>query len=166
MCPPRAMTVPPGPAYEGAAVANGVVYVGSGNPYTSGTFNALDAATGAILWRANTGYIESSAAIPLSNKIVYVVSIDGTVRAFDAATGALRWSYATGALFESSPTVANGVVYVVSTNGNLYAQDATSGSLLFQDGGNTAFGSSPSVVNGTVYLGTISGTIRSYNLGQ
>ena len=73
------------------AVANGVVYVGSGD------FNvyALNASTGAKLWSYATGNsVESSPAV--ANGVVYVGSADANVYALNASTGAKLWSYATG----------------------------------------------------------------------
>src|SRR5262249_16822710 len=70
-----------------AAVANGIVYVGS----TDNHLYAFDAKTGAPVWQAATGsFIMSSPAV--ANGVVYVGSNDGRVYAFDAETGAVRWS--------------------------------------------------------------------------
>jgi len=58
-------------------VANGVVYIGSGG----GGVYALNAGTGALLWRYTTGgSVESSPAV--ANGVVYVGSLDGNVYAF------------------------------------------------------------------------------------
>ncbi len=59
------------------AVANGVVYVGSGD----NNIYALDASTGAKLWQFTTGStVESSPAV--ANGVVYVGSDDGNIYAF------------------------------------------------------------------------------------
>jgi outer membrane protein assembly factor BamB len=86
------------------AVANGVVYVGSGD----GNVYALNASTGALVWSYATGggvYFSSPA---VSNGVVYVGSMDHYVYALNASTGTLLWSYATGNGVSSSPAVANG----------------------------------------------------------
>jgi outer membrane protein assembly factor BamB len=58
------------------AVANGVVYVGSGR-----RVYALKASTGAKLWNYTTGdLVDSSPAI--ANGVVYVASFDNSVYAF------------------------------------------------------------------------------------
>ena len=77
--------------YSSPAVANGVVYVGSGdyNVY------ALNAATGAKLWSYRTGYVVCSTPA-VANGVVYVGSEDNKVYALNAATGAKLWSYTTG----------------------------------------------------------------------
>ncbi len=59
------------------AVANGVVYIGS----TSGSFYALDAATGAKQWSSVTGgRVYSSPAV--ANGMIYIGSEDGNVYAY------------------------------------------------------------------------------------
>ena len=69
------------------AVANGVVYVGSGdhNVY------ALDASRGTPIWKYTTGdWIDSAPAV--ANGVVYIASEDGNLYALNASTGALIWS--------------------------------------------------------------------------
>jgi outer membrane protein assembly factor BamB len=59
------------------AVANGLVYVGSGDR----NLYALNAGTGQTLWTAATGgYIRSSPAV--ANAVVYVGSDDSRIYAF------------------------------------------------------------------------------------
>ncbi len=111
-----------GGVYSSPAVANGVVYVGSGDYKVY----ALNASTGALLWSYTTSYsVESSPAV--ANGVVYVGSFDsvdyGYVYALNASTGALLWSYATGQV-ESSPAVANGLVYIGSDEGFAVALNA------------------------------------------
>ncbi len=106
-------------------MANGVVYVGSGD-----NIYALNATTGTLLWSYTTGdWVFSSPAV--ANGVVYVGSRDGNVYALNASTGTLLWSYATGEYVDSSPAVANGVVYVGSENNNVYALNASTGTLLW-----------------------------------
>src|SRR5439155_14001745 len=112
------------------AVAGGVVYWGS----ATGTFYALDAATGTTLWSTPI-YIAGLVGPAVVDGVVYVGGADGTVHALDAATGLQLWSYDTGAIdIGSSPAVANGVVYVAPGPGtmtSLVALDAASGTLLW-----------------------------------
>jgi len=69
--------------YSSPAVANGVVYVGS----TDNNIYALNAGTGALLWKYTTGAVQSSPAV--ANGVVYVASEDYNVYALNASTGAL-----------------------------------------------------------------------------
>jgi outer membrane protein assembly factor BamB len=97
-------------------VANGVVYVGSND----NNVYALNAETGALVWKYTTGVaVYSSPAV--ANGVVYIGSLDNNVYALKASTGALLWKYTTSNWVVSSPAVANGVVYVGSVDRNVYA---------------------------------------------
>jgi outer membrane protein assembly factor BamB len=139
-------------AFSSAAVASGVVYIGSldRNVY------ALNASTGAKLWRHKIGSTISSPAV--ANGVVYVGSqhnsVYANVYALDAKTGAELWSYATGDSVSSSPAVANGVVYVGSDDGNVYALDAKTGAKLWSYTTGFTVSSSPAVANGVLYIGS------------
>ncbi|MDP2953063.1 MAG: PQQ-binding-like beta-propeller repeat protein, partial [Chloroflexota bacterium] len=146
-----------GPAQSSPAVANGVVYVGSGDK----KLYALDAATGALRWSYTTGdAVTSSPAV--ASGVVYVGSRDRKVYALDAATGALRWSYTTGGMVDSSPTVANGVVYVGSWDNKLYALNAASGALGWSYTTGGLVWSSPAVANGVVYVGSYDSKVYAF----
>jgi hypothetical protein len=100
------------------AVANGRVYVGSGD--FDRRLYCLNATTGAQIWNATTdGAVHSSPAV--AGTRVYVGSYDTRVYCFDALTGALVWTYKTGETVYSSPAVANGRVYVGSFDDTVYA---------------------------------------------
>lgn len=80
----------------------------------------MDAATGDVVWTAETGAaVRSSPAV--GNGVVYVGSDDGKVYAMDAATGAVLWTATTGGEVFSSPAVALGRVYVGSFDEKLYS---------------------------------------------
>jgi len=130
-------STPPIPAlYQGfdssPTVFNGVVYIGS----TNGTFYALNATTGQVIWSDFIGYVPSftkgcmphgfvsTATVAKSpstgNLAVYVAAPDGYLYAFDAKTGATVWrsviaipSQTKEDYFNwSSPTVSAGKIYV------------------------------------------------------
>jgi outer membrane protein assembly factor BamB len=132
-------TSPTGGFGSSPAIADGVVYVGSGN-----SLYALDAAghvncsgspkTCAPLWRADTGgEVLSSPAVV--NRVAYVGSADGKLYAFDA-TGSTHcsgipkkctpvWTAVTGGMITTqAPAVASGIVYIGSFDKKLYAFDA------------------------------------------
>ena len=146
-------------------MANGVVYVGSGDT----NVYALNATTGALQWSYRTGdLVASSPAV--ANGIVYIGSDDDNVYALNSSTGALMWKYTTGLDVGSSPAVANGVVYIGSGDTNVYALNATTGALLWQYTtlGNS-IGSSPAVANGWFTSETIICTLstsRSNDVGD
>ena len=135
--------VGPGGTYGGiqfgTAVDDGRIFVAISNrelkPYTlksgqraaAGSWSALDAATGQILWqtpdpaqypldaqeRPANPHAFDSGGMAVANGVVYAGSMDleGHMYALDAATGAIRWRYASGGSVNSGPAVVNGVVY-------------------------------------------------------
>jgi outer membrane protein assembly factor BamB len=140
------------------AVANGVVYFGSGD----GNVYALDAASGAVKWKVQTGdVVHASPAV--ASGVVYVGSWDSYFYALDAATGAQKWRFKTGedpvihnqVGIQSSATVADGVVYFGCRDSKFYAVDAASGQLKwsFDNKGSWVI-ASPAVRDGRVYFAT------------
>jgi outer membrane protein assembly factor BamB len=139
------------------AVANGVVYVSSGQ-----SLYALNASTGAKLWRqtAPTGQARIVAAV--ANGVLYV-STGASLYALKASTGATLWSYtpAIGGV-EGEVTVADGVVYVPT--GNLTALNAATGAPQWTfSSPDVSFTSAPAVANGVVYTGTSGGPVWALN---
>jgi outer membrane protein assembly factor BamB len=139
-------------------VWHGVVYLGSGD----GNVYAIDARSGALVWRFATGnVVHASPAI--ADGVLYIGSWDRYFYALDAGTGALRWKFATGADpdihnqegIQSSAAVADGIVYFGCRDSNLYALDARSGALVwrYDNHGNWVIGS-PAVADGVVYWAT------------
>ena len=102
------------------SIVNGVVYIGSWN----GDEYALNASTGALLWKTFLGLdsfgshprgIASSAT--LSGNTVYVGGGNSSWYALNASTGAIRWSVVVGSTslgyFNwASPLLADGFAYV------------------------------------------------------
>jgi outer membrane protein assembly factor BamB len=101
-----------------AAVADGVVYVGS----TDKNLYAFDAETGKQLWVAPTGgTITAAQAVAVANGVVYVGNGNFTEYAFDATTGDQLWSYSTGSPIVHEQSVVDGTLYFTSTDAYLYA---------------------------------------------
>jgi outer membrane protein assembly factor BamB len=92
-----------------AAVANGVVYVGSGD---GGVFYAINAYTGAVLWKYSTKVPVYSASV-VADGVVYFGDGSGFFYAMNATTGALLWKYTTAGFFPSA-AVTNGRVYLAA----------------------------------------------------
>jgi polyvinyl alcohol dehydrogenase (cytochrome) len=110
----------------------------NGQTVTSGFWNALDAATGKILWQTpDPDGAADYGAVSEANGVVYAGSLSGKMYALDAKTGAILWHFTSASLTPSSapgsvidgPSIVNGVVYwgsgygrVGGTGGNqLYA---------------------------------------------
>jgi len=127
-----------------AVVANGIVYVAGAN----GGLYALDAATGAQLWKSG-----GSSAPAVADGVVYVGSRDGNVYALDAETGAVRWKAPTG-IVESPISVAGPFVYAVATDGHVAAIDTVAGVVKWTT---PPFGSgyrlsAPAVADGMIFV--------------
>ena len=140
------------------AISGGTVYFGSGD----GNVYALDAATGALKWKFQTGdVVHSSPAI--DSGTVFAGSWDSYLYALDAATGKEKWRFKTGedpkihnqVGIQSSPAVVNGVVYFGCRDSNLYAVDEKTGEKkwAYSNKGSWVIGS-PAVHDGRVYFAT------------
>jgi len=155
------------PVSSSPAVANGVVYVGSGgamliSPYLF----ALNANTGAVIWSYMTS--ENVVSSPtVVNGVVYTTCGDPftgpTVCALNASTGALLWNLSRPNAVESSPAVANGVVYVGDDGGEVAAVNAGTGALMWTYATGNVVKSSPAVANGVVYVGSENGNVYALN---
>ena len=138
------------------AVWNGAVYFGSGD----GNVYALDAATGSLKWRYQTGdVVHASPAI--ADGMVFIGSWDSFFYALDAATGAEKWRYKTGddpathnqVGIQSSAAVVDGVVYFGCRDSHLYALDEFTGEKKWADSTNQSWVlNSPAVSDGKVYF--------------
>lgn len=139
-------------------VTDGLVYFGSGD----GNVYALDAATGSLRWKYQTGdVVHASPAV--SDGAVYVGSWDSYFYAIDARTGQLKWRFHGGedpaihnqVGFQSSAAVVGGVVYVGCRDANLYALDAATGTQRWRFSTDLSWViTSPAVYDGKVYFAT------------
>jgi outer membrane protein assembly factor BamB len=137
------------------AEVNGIVYVGAtDHDFTPGEVDALNAKTGAVVWKYTTvASIDASPAV--FNGVVYIGTEDGTFYAFNAATGAVIWQVTLGSgtdPIHSSAVVVKGVVYVGSLDHNLYALSAATGAVVWKYDTGDGIYSSPAVANGVVYI--------------
>jgi len=140
------------------SVWNGVVYFGSGD----GNVYALDANSGALKWKFQTGdVVHSSPAI--ADGTLYIGSWDTYLYALDAGNGKEKWRFKTGddpefhnhVGIQASPAVVDGVVYFGCRDANVYAVDATTGKQKwsFSVGGSWV-NNSAAVHEGKVYVAT------------
>jgi polyvinyl alcohol dehydrogenase (cytochrome) len=87
----------------------------SGQTIDWGSFSALDAATGRLLWQIPDPVQGSIDIAPVSvaNGVAYFCSADtvGHMYALEAATGRLLWSFASGGSCNSGAAIVNGSVY-------------------------------------------------------
>lgn len=160
-----------GPVRSSAAVAAGMVYVGS----EDGNLYAVDAKTGAEKWHfATDGAVSSSPHV--ADGVVYFTSEDGKVYAVSAADGELRWERQTAGpkvfglqdweYFSASPLARDGVVYVGSRGSDtqFYALDAADGSVKWSvQTGNKGVRTAPAFADDTLYVTTLEGKIMALN---
>jgi outer membrane protein assembly factor BamB len=140
------------------ALADGVVYIGSGD----GRVYALDAASGLPRWAFDTGeVVHASPAV--AQGLVVVGSWNGRLYGLDARTGAERWRFQAGVDplifnqqgFQSSPVIHEGRVFVGCRDAHLYALELASGRELwrFSTGASWVI-ASPVVAQGRVFFAT------------
>ena len=112
-----------------AAIADGVVYVGS----QTGELHAVNLADGSLKWKYKAtadGIGESSPAV--ADGRVYIGDLAGVVHAVDAASGKAVWTFKTGSEVKSSPVVTDGKVLIGSYDSYLYALGAKDGKEIWE----------------------------------
>ena len=117
----------------GVALSGGKVFVSSG--YRSVT--ALDAATGAIVWKQDTD-LPIHGAPTVSGNRIYVVDIDNQLMALDVNTGSQLWSYRgitepARILRASSPAVNGDTVIAPFSSGQVVALQASNGQPVWEE---------------------------------
>ncbi len=92
----------------------------AGTMITTGSWGALDPASGGVLWQiANptlampNNLASVNGPVTVVGGVMFAGSMDdqGTMFALDAASGAVLWSFASGGTVYGGPAIAGGVVY-------------------------------------------------------
>ncbi|WP_437302267.1 outer membrane protein assembly factor BamB family protein [Sorangium sp. So ce388] len=85
----------------------------SGQVISWGSWSALDAATGDIVWQTPdpTPGAQARGPLTVANGVLYAGSMSGNVHALSTATGALLWSHPADGSVSAGPAVARGTVY-------------------------------------------------------
>jgi polyvinyl alcohol dehydrogenase (cytochrome) len=122
--------------------------VGAGQK--DGTYYALDALTGRLLWKTSLtlpqergAVITSSAAVAYGKIFIgtqdyppsttlWSTDLPGRLVALDAATGRILWSFSGPQQILGEPAVANGVVFAADYGGTVWGVDAQTGRLLWR----------------------------------
>ena len=165
---------------RGGAQSGGGIAVGAGRVYATtgyGEVVALDAASGAVLWRHRLGS-PAAGAPGLGGNKVYVMSADGTGWALDAATGKQVWTLAAAENVLASdtgaaPAVTAGDVFFPFAVGVMAKADRETGVGLWITAitGNRlgrAYANSgditgdPVVTGGVIYVGTQAGRTGAF----
>ena len=152
-----------GPVESSPAVADEIVYFGSGD----GRLYAADLATGREIWHFDVGAaVDGSPAVDAT--AVYVTSRNRRLAAVDRATGRQKWTLSFAEdlpftwgyeVFLSSPALAGDSLYVGAGDGGVYRVRAVDGKVVwrFPTGGRVR--SSPAVADGVVYAGSFDGVL-------
>jgi len=159
----------------GIAYENGRVIAATG----AAEVVVMDAATGKVIWRKNTGApVRSSPAV--SRGRIFVVTVENTVLAYDIKDGTKLWNYAgvaakTGILGGGSPAVDDGVVVAPQSSGEVVALRVENGQPVWtesvaaaqrrnQVGGLAAITASPVIDRGVVYAVSNAGRLVAIEL--
>src|SRR6266571_3300387 len=137
------------PVESSAAIADGVVYIGSG----AGHLSAVDLQTGKPRWKykvSQEGVGESSPAV--RNGAVYIGDLAGVFHAVDVRTGKALWTYKTGADIKSSPVVVDDRVLIGSYDGTLYCLSVKNGAVLWKVTTENYVHATPAVADGVAYI--------------
>ncbi|OGR44031.1 MAG: hypothetical protein A2X28_04750 [Elusimicrobia bacterium GWA2_56_46] len=125
---------------------------------------ALNARTGALLWRYPTGgWVD--AAPSAAGDALFVPSLDGYLYALNRTTGEFLWRAGLGASSVSSPLVLDGKVFVGvgSPEKKLKVFRVSTGELLFEQPADQPVDSAPSTDGALVYFGANDGRIYALN---
>ncbi len=135
------------------------------------TVSAVDAGSGAILWKADVRPEQRErggfgGGLAVGGGRLFVASGYRTMSALDPATGAVIWSQQVDAPIHGAPTVSGGRVYVVDVDNQMIAFDASTGEQAWSYRGITEparimRASSPAVTGDTVIAPFASGEVTA-----
>ncbi len=136
------------PVESSAAIADGVVYVGS----QSGELLALGLQDGKPRWRykATDAIGESSPAV--AQGLVFVGDLGGVFHAVRASDGKAAWTFKTQSEIKSSPVAVGDRVLIGSYDGHLYGLELKTGKLVWQVQTDNYVHGTPAVHDGVAYL--------------
>ena len=140
--------------FASPTVVDGRVYIGT----LGGQVWALDAETGAVLWRRPVDALAGDTvwtSPAVANGVVYFAANRpvAVLYALDAATGATVWTASPSiSIIIASPTVADGVVYLAYNDHSIVAVDAATGATRWSADAGSGMYSSPAVADGRLYV--------------
>ena len=97
----------------GNSLHNAYKLAPQGQTITWGSWGALDAHTGQIVWQTadpTKGALDPG-AMSVANGVVYAGSYSGMMYAMDAKAGTILWSFDSGGSVVGGPAIADGVIY-------------------------------------------------------
>jgi len=154
-------------------LADGVLYCGS----TSYAFYAIDAATGALIWKVDARFPVSSKPAVAGDIICF--ECGNALSGIDRKTGKVLWEFVAKPFrpiasmdltdyHRSSPVIADGVAYYGDDWGNLNGVDVRTGKLVFQYTTPTQrpIRATPAVADGKVFFGDWEGEVYAVSLAD
>ena len=112
-----------GPVSSGAALADGIVYIGSGD----GMVYGFEATTGRLVRTFRTSGAISGGVTVAGGTTLLAGSADHQVHAFSVGTGGAAWTYPTGGPISCTPAVADGLVCIGSDDRYVHCIHAGTG---------------------------------------
>ena len=162
-----------GPVRSSPIVADGMVFVGSGD----GHLYAIDLSTGAVRWRYDAGAsITSSPAV--HGNVVIATDARGTVFGVTRDSGRgvwsvetgpdlpLRWGHESGDVWSASAVVSGARAYVPTGSGDLLALDPADGSIVWRTSLGARLRSTPAVDDSLLVVGGMDGTVYFLHAGR
>ncbi|HLZ21647.1 MAG TPA: PQQ-binding-like beta-propeller repeat protein [Ktedonobacterales bacterium] len=143
-----------GPIFSSPVLAYGTLFVGS----TGGNLLALDATTGAVIWRHNIGQFLDDSTPVVVGRVVFVAANRSWIFALDRTTGQQLWTANLGEVIQAAPIFADGLL-LVNSRTTTFALDARGGTIRWHFHENASgwpTQAAPTVQGNTVYcaLGT------------
>jgi outer membrane protein assembly factor BamB len=158
------------------SIVNNVIYGSySSSPSTKSEVAAINATTGAFLWKTSCANCVAGLFFAVGNGFVYTggsyydpygPGLPGTFSAYRMSDGSNVWNSTAvlGATFDDAPAIANGVVYSDDSGGEFVAYNARTGAVLwtYQPAGEVH--SSAVIANGTFYQCSNDGNLYAFTV--
>ena len=157
-CPPPGGYNPKGFGTT-AIIAAGIVYYNS----ATGGLQALDAATGTLLWTydmttslgGNCGTSPTASVSPTGKGLVFVTNEQGRVYALDVSTHKVVWNYDGGlGASQHHPVAYGNTIYIVNGAGDAVALNRLNGALQWSRHLDGCYAEPVAVRNGVMYFTT------------
>ena len=132
-----------------------------------GGIAALNANTGALVWRDTTAALTHGSPLYIREENMVVIgSNDSVVYAYQADTGEMLWRFPTNGAVKSSLAYdpKRRLVFAGSLGGTLYALSARDGNAVFAREMNAGIYSTPIVHNDTVYVTSLDKCVYAIDL--
>jgi eukaryotic-like serine/threonine-protein kinase len=145
-----------------AAIADGVVYVGS----ESADLIAVSLADGKLLWKYKVmdGIGESSPAVHAG--VVVVGDLSGMIHGVSAKDGKGIWTFAASGEVKASPAIVDDRVIIGSYDGNLYCLSLKDGKLIWGFKTNGPVHATASIAAGVAYISGCDGVLRGIRIAD